>query len=437
MDQLLAGKREEAREYALTKFRMEIQEMVRTPAEKRTPYARQIAKMAEQQLDKAELEAPKKMTGEQKKRYQELEKQMAAGPKPPAPLPSVMAVTDIGRVAPPTHLLAGGDWRKPQQELKPGFPAILGKATPDTQLDTPAESTGRRAALARWLTRPDHPLTARVMVNRLWQHHFGVGIVATPNDFGSVGTPPTHPELLDWLAVELVENGWSLKYLHKLMVTSATYQQSSLVNLDDSRHAKASEADPVNTLLWHARRRRLEGEALRDAMLAVSGELNLRMFGPSAKPKLPAGISKYAWKADTKPAEQNRRSVYVLAQRNMRYPLFDAFDWPDMHNSCAQRQQTTSAPQALLLLNGELTLERAQHWAAQLLGQHAEDPRALVAEAYCSAWGRPATEDEIQLGLRFLETQAASSQAEGGKLDAAVVDFCHAVLNSNEFMYVD
>jgi hypothetical protein len=455
MEKLLEGKREEMRQYALTKFRQEIQQAVLTPAEKRTPYEQQIAAMAEQQLDRAEKDAPTKMTGAKKKRYQELEKELAAGPvKLPAPLPAVMAITDIGRQPPPTHLLAGGDWRKPQEELQPGFPLIFGPAVPDTRLDSPGDTTGRRAALARWLTRKDHPLTARVMANRLWQHHFGVGIVGTPNDFGTVGTPPTHPELLDWLAVEFVESGWSLKHLHRLMVTSATYQQSSLVNPDDPRHARAMEADPENQLVWHARRRRLEGEALRDAMLATSGELNLHMFGPSAKPKLPEGISKYAWKPDAKPADQNRRSIYVLAKRNMRYPLFDAFDWPDLHNSCAQRMTTTTAPQALMLLNGELTLERAQHWAARLLQSSASDNHTLIAEACRQAWGRPATADEIELGVQFLAKQAASLQDQGMQADtlklpagwpqdgdacraAAVVDFCHAVLNSNEFMFVD
>jgi hypothetical protein len=206
--------------------------------------------------------------------------------------------------------------------------------------------------------------------------------------------------------------------------------------------------------VWHARRRRLEGEALRDAMLATSGELNLHMFGPSAKPKLPEGISKYAWKPDARPADQNRRSIYVLAKRNMRYPLFDAFDWPDLHNSCAQRMTTTTAPQALMLLNGELTLERAQHWAARLLQSSASDNHTLIAEACRQAWGRPATADEIELGVQFLAKQAASLQDQGMQADtlklpagwpqdgdacraAAVVDFCHAVLNSNEFMFVD
>jgi hypothetical protein len=324
---------------------------------------------------------------------------------------------------------------------------------PDTKLDGDLESTGRRAALARWLTRPDHPLTARVMVNRLWKHHFGVGLVATPNDFGAMGDAPTHPALLDWLAMEFVSHGWSLKHVHRLMVTSATYCQSSHLDLDRPAHARAYTVDRDNKLLWHARRRRLEGEALRDGMLALSGELNPRMFGPSARPPLPPGISNYAWKPDAQIEDQQRRSIYVLAKRNMRYPLFDTFDLPDMHNSCACRMSTTTAPQALLLLNSEFTLERAQRWSAELQARSSDDQRALVAQAYQAAWGRPATEEEIALCLRFLEQQTAllrpqarSAEPEtspGPALDAvnakaaALVDFCHALLNSNEFLYVD
>jgi hypothetical protein len=305
-----------------------------------------------------------------------------------------------------------------------------------------AQSTGRRAALARWLTRPNHPLTARVMVNRLWQHHFGVGLVATPNDFGAQGEAPTHPELLDWLAVELAENGWSLKHLHRLMLTSATYCQSSRVNRDDPRHNRALAADRENRLLWHARRQRLEGEPMRDAMLAVADELNQRPFGPSARPQLPQKISSYAWKPDEKSEDQHRRSIYVFAKRNMRYPLFDTFDLPDMHNSCACRSKTTTAPQALLLLNGEFTLDRARQWSARLVAQYPHDEQALIAHAYRLAWGRVATTEEVQAGLRFLETQSALIRELGDEPDdscraRALVDFCHAVLNANEFLYVD
>jgi hypothetical protein len=447
MEQLIGAKREKARQDALLKFRTEIQEAEKTPPEKRTPYQQLIALMAEKQMNKAGDAAPTKLTGDQKKRYQELEKQLAeAEPRRPEPIPRAMAVTDVGPVAPPTYRLMGGDWRRPRDPLEPGFPRFLSEAQPDMSLPEGVVSTGRRAALARWLTRKDHPLTARVLVNRLWQHHFGVGIVASSNDFGAQGDPPTHPELLDWLAVEFVENGWSLKHMHRLMVLSSTYCQDSRVDPKDERHAKALTIDKDDHLLWHARRHRLEGEALRDAALLLSGELNLRMFGPSAKPKLPDKISNYAWKADAKVEDQNRRSIYVFVKRNMRYPLFDAFDWPDLHNSCSRRVTTTTAPQALLLLNGDFIRERAEKLGANLLARYGERDAELVAQAYRAAWGRPATADEVQLGVKFLSTQAETIRTRGDAAvskepealrAAAVADFCHALLNTNEFLYVD
>jgi hypothetical protein len=426
MEALVAKKREELTVGGLEKFTADIKLAVKTPPEKRTPYQWQIARMAVKQAERAADGAAAKLPAADKKRYQELERQL-----PPAPrrLPTAMTITDVGPVAPPTHRLIGGDWRKPAAEIKPGFPEALGKAEVDTSLPAGVVSTGRRAALARWLTKADHALTARVMANRLWQHHFGVGIVATSSDFGAQGTKPTHPELLDWLAVELAESGWDLKHLHRLMVTSATYQQDSAV---DPKHPGLA-VDRENDLLWHARRRRLEGEALRDAFLAVTGELNPRMFGTSARPELPAAFGKSAWKPDGRVHDQHRRSVYVLAKRNVRYPLFDAFDYPDMHNSCSRRLSTTTAPQALILLNSELTLGRARQWARELRAEHGEDVDRIAATAYRQAWGRPATRDEVGLAGRFVQRQLA----EGVALEQAVVDLCHAVLNTNEFVYVD
>jgi hypothetical protein len=428
MNELSGGVRDKGRAQALEKFRPEIQEAVQTPEDGRTPYQQVIALMAESQLRMGAETAMSKMPREKRKRYDELSEQLAAaGPKPKPPSPPIMGVSDIRGGVPPTHLLAGGDWRKPRKEVQPGFLEVLRPSVADVSPTPRGDSTGRRAALAQWLTQPTHPLTARVMVNRLWQQHFGVGIVATPSDFGSQGDPPTHPELLDWLAVEFVGHGWSLKHLHRLMVTSATYCQNSLVDPANP----ALKADRDNKLLWHARRQRLEGETLRDAMLAVSGELNPRPFGLSARPKLPEKISNYAWKPDARVEDQNRRSVYAFAKRNMRYPMFDAFDLPDMHNSCARRTRTTTAPQALLLLNGDFTLECAQHWCDRL--DCNGDERAFVAMAYRTAWGRPASADEIAAGVRFLEHQRKLTALP----QEAAVDFCHALLNANEFLYVD
>jgi hypothetical protein len=277
------------------------------------------------------------------------------------------------------------------------------------------------------------------MANRLWQHHFGVGLVATASDFGVQGSPPTHPELLDWLACELSAN-WDLKHLHRLMVLSATYRQDSALDATNPLHSRAVAADRDNALLWRARRRRLEGETIRDAMLALSGEIDRRMFGPSARPELPAAL-KAGWKPDADPRDRNRRSVYVLAKRNLRYPLFDAFDQPDLHNSCACRLRTTTAPQALLLLNGELTLGRARAWVESLRSRHGADEAGIVAVACRAAWGRPASAEEIDLGRRFVSRQSERHRQEGVEAYAAgkkaLVDFCSALLNTNEFVTID
>jgi hypothetical protein len=439
MDGLVAEKRNQSRKDALLKFRTDLQDAEKTPPEKRTPYQTQIALLAEKQMDRAAKDAANRLPEDKKKRYQELEKQLAAiEPRRPDPLPAAHSVTDAGLDAPPTYRLQGGDLHKPKEEVQPGFPSFLGAAKPDTTLAPAIHSTGRRAALARWLTQKDNPLTARVLVNRLWQHHFGVGIVASSNDFGALGDTPTHPDLLDWLAVEFVENGFSLKHLHRLMVLSAAYCQDSQIDPKNEAHTKALAKDRANHLLWHANRQRLEGEALRDALLCLSGDLNLRMFGLSARPTLPEKISNYAWKPDAKAEDQNRRSVYVFVKRNMRYPLFDAFDWPDLHNSCSRRANTTTAPQALQLLNGEFTQERAQRLGADLLTQYGDDDAGLVARAYRAAWCREATSQEVRLGVKFVAEQTSRLKARAGDArKAAVVDFCHAVMNTNEFLYVD
>jgi hypothetical protein len=286
--------------------------------------------------------------------------------------------------------------------------------------------------LAHWLTRPDHPLTARVIVNRLWQQHFGRGIVATPNDFGMQGERPTHPELVDWLAVELVESGWSLKHIHRLMVTSTTYRQSSHFQPDDADAMKAMIADPENKLLWSANRRRLGGEEIRDAMLQAAGTLNLEMHGPSAKPALPEGVSaRYAWEPDKDSVQRNRRSIYVFAKRNMRFPLFEVFDQPDLHQSCPRRLVTVTAPQSLAMLNSELTLELAQQWAERLMAENGNDRDQLIGAAFCTAYGCEATDEDLARSAAFM------SGAGGGLTIESVTDFCHALFNSNEFITVD
>ncbi|MBI3838165.1 MAG: DUF1549 domain-containing protein [Planctomycetia bacterium] len=456
IEAILAPKRDAAMKDALLKFEPDIRQAVETPAEKRSAMDKRMATQAMKYVEPKLREITDKLKGDEKRQYEELEQQLAGFDSvKPAPIPTAMAVSDASAQAPPTFRLAVGNFRKPLEEVQPGFPSFLGSSEPRLVPPSGAASSGRRSALAEWLCRSDHPLTSRVMVNRIWQHHFGRGIVGTPNDFGAMGEGASHPELLDWLSCEFVAQGWSTKAMHRLMVTSAAYRQSSLVDLDNPVHAKALDLDGANKLLWHARRGRLEGEAIRDTMLELAGVLNGQMYGPSARPELPKGIEpKYAWKPDAAVADRNRRSIYVLAKRNLRYPLLDIFDLPDMHNSCPQRSTTTTAPQALALLNSDFALIQAQHWSGRLLIEHGRDLAALVLAAYAEAFARSPSDEQLRVAREFLVRQAETIAASGDAtasatlptsmpagLDpaqaAAIVDFCHALLNSNEFLYVD
>ncbi len=259
------------------------------------------------------------------------------------------------------------------------------------------------------------------MVNRLWQGHFGRGIVSTTSDFGTQGTEPTHPELLDWLATEFISQGWSMKAMHRLMVTSATYRQSS------TPPAKTLADDPDNQYLGRMFRRRLEGEAVRDAMLSVSGQLNPQIGGPSVFPDLPPGVqTRGGWTRSERASDRNRRSLYVFVRRNLKYPLFDAFDVPDTNLTCPERNVSVNAPQALMLLNSDLVMDAARAMAARV-GKEA-DEAARVERAYRLALGRRPSSDELGRSVEFL--------AKAGNPEA-FVDFCHALLNLNEFVFVD
>ncbi len=347
----------------------------------------------------------------------------------PAPLPLARGIDETGSTSPPTFLLRRGDYGSNGPEVAPAFPAVLvaEDESASAGIQPLAGSTGRRSVLADWLIQPDHPLTARVIVNRLWQHHFGRGLVATPSDFGFLGTEPTHPDLLDWLATEFVACGWSLKAMHRLLVTSATYRQSSRPDPD------AVRADPENILFGRTQRRRLDGEAIRDALLAVSDRLNPAMGGPGVFPDLPAELSRLnakgstTWPVSTRAADHVRRSLYVFVRRNLRYPFFEAFDRPDTNASCPQRPVTTIAPQALSLLNSDLAFVAAKALAAQVVRQAGPSPSERVDLAYRMALGRDPAIDERALALRFLDEGPESS----------MIGLCLALLNINEFVYID
>ena len=307
--------------------------------------------------------------------------------------------------------------------VEPAFPAVLSDESP--RIEPTPRSSGRRRALAAWLTRPDHPLTARVIVNRLWLGHFGRGLVPTPSDFGLVGEPPTHPELLDWLARELIDRGWSLKAMHRLIVSSATYRRSS--RLVGEKESQSS----IDALYARFPRHRLDGEAIRDSLLAVSGRLNPALGGPGVFPELPSELTRLSskgaiWPVSNSEAERNRRSLYIFVRRNLRYPFFEAFDRPDTNASCPQRPITTIAPQALSLLNSRLSREAARRLAARVIDEAGPDAEARIRLAYRSTLGRAASDEEMRLAKEYVA---------GG--ESAWEGLCLALMNVNEFIYIE
>jgi hypothetical protein len=284
-------------------------------------------------------------------------------------------------------------------------------------------SSGRRATLARWIASPTNPLSTRVIVNRLWQQHFGTGLVASVSDFGKLGEPPTHPELLDWLTSEFVANGWSMKQLHRLIVLSAVYRQSSRHPDNVAMMESGMQTDPADRLLWRFPIRRMVAEQIRDSMLSVSGELDLMEGG--------AGSDMTA----------SRRSVYLKTLRNKREPLLEAFDQPDRIVGTGSRNTTTSPTQSLLMINGEWTLQRASHLAERVQKEIPGGDDSQIRQAYRIVYARDPSEAEMRRGQEFLaqvRTRNEATLTPGAVTpDPALVDYCHVLLNSNEFLYVD
>jgi hypothetical protein len=398
------------------------------------------------------------LKGEAPKRYAELKKQLAAFDSiKPEPLPIGQFMTDLSATAPPTYSLKGGNLEMKVEEVQPGFLSILDPS--DAKITPPGgmNSTGRRSVLAAWLTDPKNPLPARVMVNRIWHYHFGKGIVATPGDFGLMGSRPTHPELLDYLATSFVENGWSIKKMHRLILLSNTYQQSS------SDQAIALKTDPDNKLRWRWDRHRMEAEAVRDSMLVTSGLLNTQMGGPGVFPPLPAGVATElsataaagGWRSEKDAAQNNRRSVYIFVRRNLRYPMLQEFDSANTFESCDFRKNTVTPSQSLDLLNSDLILQWSQAFAGRILNDSGLTPEAQVQRAFKLAYGRSASPEELKLATDFLARQIpilAKRLAAGGTkpplpanmptgMDqaraAALVDLAQGLLDSNEFLYLN
>jgi len=331
----------------------------------------------------------------------------------PRPLPATLALQNGAPAK--THVLHRGDYNQPGDEVRAGFPQVLSGV--GAAASEPAENV--RAPLAHWVASEAHPLTARVMVNRIWQHHFGRGLVGTPSDFGTHGQKPTHPALLDWLAAEFTGRGWSVKAMHRLMLLSATYQQASTVA------AAEVVRDPENRLYGRMNRLRIEGEVIRDSLLAISGELNLKVGGPGVFPPIPKELFEGAkgWIASTDPRDHTRRSLYIFARRNLRFPFLEVFDAPDNNLSCSARERSTTAPQSLTLLNAEEVLAAAAR-TAERLTEAADSPEGRVTLAYRLIIGRPPTAVERRLSVEFLARSPLS-------------ELCRGLFNLNAFVYVD
>ncbi|MCY2933691.1 MAG: DUF1549 and DUF1553 domain-containing protein [Planctomycetota bacterium] len=367
----------------------------------------------------------------------------------PSPLPIASGMTDSGRDAAPVHLLLKGNFHRQAEVIEPGFLSVLSDQKQIEKRPTGHATTGTRTALVNWLTRPDHPLTSRVIVNRVWQQHFGRGIVTTTSDFGTQGMEPSHPELLDWLASTFMSQGWRFRDLHRMMVTSATYRQSSRPS------AQAIQDDPDNMLLSHQTRRRLDAEMVRDGVLLVSGRLNSEMGGPSVRPPMPAGLDVKDWTVDKDEASHRRRSVYIFVKRNVKHPFLDAFDYPDSNLTCPERLVSINAPQALMLLNSDFALDESKALAERLIR---ERPRGTDQERFRDLWivcfSRIPSEAELARLSELSATLRArlgvvgrvgsdglsekSSEWRSGEAERAVwSDLCHVVLNLNEFVFVD
>jgi mono/diheme cytochrome c family protein len=340
---------------------------------------------------------------------EELAKAIEATQAEPAPWEWTLGVRDRGPLAPPTHLLVRGNAATPGSEVLPGFLAVL-STSGEVSPRVPA-GYGRRLILANWIASPDNPLTARVLVNRIWHHHFGRGLARTLSDFGRAGSPPSHPELLQWLAADFIAHGWSIKHLHRRLLSSETYQRSSRADAADNL-----AADPGNDLYWRQNLRRLEAEAMRDTFLNISGELNPKMGGRGFFPRLSgevlAGQSRPGqdWEISDR-AELSRRSLYTFVRRSMMVPILETFDYSNTTSPLSERPTTTVAPQSLLLLNDAFLQQQAQAFAARLVREAGNTADAQVRRGFQLAVGRLPSPTEIELARDFLQRQ--ETQFEG------------------------
>lgn len=354
--------------------------------------------------------------------------------------PKALVVSEHGHEAPETFVFYRGNPHakpKPEHLVEPAFPGILEPPAPKIALPASGYSSGRRTALATWITSPANPLTARVLANRIWQYHFGRGIVRSPNNFGLMGDPPTHEELLDWLAAELVASGWRLKSLHKTILMSRAYRAAS------TAVEESLAKDPLNDACWRFDMRRLAAEEIRDSIHVASGAFNPKMFGPSVFPELPQAVLATqsqpgkGW-GTSSPVEQARRSVYIHVKRSLLTPILADFDLADPDASCPVRFTTTQPTQALGMMNGDFLHAQARVFAERVRreagGTNADQTAAMVRRALEVALVRPTTDAEVERGVALIDQLETTDGVGPGR---ALELYCLMVLNLNEFAYLD
>jgi hypothetical protein len=416
-------------------LRDDLRKALETGADKRNEVQKYLADKFEKSLriDDAEL---RKINEDFKKAAEEIDKKVDVLAKQRRPEPTIRALWDRGEPS-PTYILIRGNYLTPGRLVGPGAISVLtpGNEPFDAKPPWPGAKTGRRLALAQWLTNPDHPLTARVMVNRIWKHHFENGIVKSTGNFGRTGTLPTHPKLLDWLAREFVRSGWSMKSLHRLIMTSNTYRQSSRSTPESER------LDPGNDLISRFPLKRMEAEVLSDTIIEVSGRLDETPFGPPDKVQVRAdglvtsvGGSK-GW----------RRSIYVQQRRKEIPSILEAFDLPQMNPNCLARPNSVVATQALHLMNNAMIHQLGESFAERVAREAGADPRNQIKRLYLIALSRLPTEEEEQMTLEtFIRlkvkwTEAAKDSKANPPEPAlrALGNVCHAMINSAEFIFID
>jgi len=431
-----------------TELHDDVGEMLETPAEKRSEIQSYLAEKFEKTL-RIDAEQLKKKRADFKELSERTERQIKSFESQRTPEPLIRALWDRGEPT-PTFILKRGNYRTPSRLVGPGVVSVLTDGSTPFDVAPPwsdAKKTGRRLAFARWLIHPDHPLTARVIVNRIWKQHFGMGIVKTLDNFGKAGTLPSHPELLDWLTLEFIQHGWSLKWLHRTIVTSATFRQLSATT------PERLSIDPENRLLSRMPLGRLDAETIRDALLFTAGRLNETPFGPADQ------VDARADGLVTSVGSENgrRRSIYVLQRRTQIPTLLQNFDLPSMNPNCIERPISIVAPQALHLMNNGLVHELSSDFARRVMRETDSSPAAAIERAYRLALSRPPTAAERWLALKAFEqlrehwAKELNKQNEGQQdaksedrnvsgTDAAhhaMANICHAIFNSAEFLYVD